>query len=82
MSVKQNRHPLYAAMLSFWELANDSYAGESVIKSKAAKYLPPTSGQRTDGYGSLNSPGQLSYEAYLMRAYYPDLYREAVEAAV
>ena len=82
MSVKQNRHPLYAAMLSFWELANDSYAGESVIKSKAAKYLPPTSGQRADGYGSLNSPGQLSYEAYLMRAYYPDLYREAVEAAV
>ena len=82
MSVKNNRHPLYTAMLASWELANDSYLGEQAIKAKASLYLPPTSGQRADGYGIQKSPGQLSYEAYLTRAYYPDLYKEAVEAAV
>lgn len=51
MSVKNNRHPLYTAMLASWELANDSYLGEQAIKAKASLYLPPTSGQRADGYG-------------------------------
>lgn len=82
MSIKSSRHPLYVAMLDSWELANDSYRGEKVIKEKGAAYLPPTSGQLVDGYGKHGTPGDASYQAYKMRAYYPDLYKEAVEAAV
>lgn len=77
-------HPLYTAVLSKWELGRDSYAGEQAIKDKGTQYLPATSGQIADGAdtGNKNSIGWKSYEAYKMRAVYPDIYSEAVEAAI
>ncbi|MBG89589.1 MAG: hypothetical protein CMO80_22200 [Verrucomicrobiales bacterium] len=78
-----NAHPLYTAMQEVWELGRDSFGGEPAIKDKRDKYLPPTSGMRNDGFGKVaNSEGDLAYEAYLIRSYYPDTYAEAVESAV
>jgi len=75
-------HPLYTAMLEVWKLGRDSYGGERAIKEEGTTYLPPTSGQVEDGQGSSKTPGQYAYEAYKQRAYYPDIYKEAVEAAI
>lgn len=75
-------HPHYTAMLSKWELGRDSYEGEDAIKAKGEQYLPPTSGQRADGYPTVNTAGANSYEAMKRRALYPDIYKEAVEAAI
>lgn len=76
-------HPLYQSMLSRWQLCADSYRGEEAIKDKGTLYLPPTSGQVVDGAGSNGaSLGQQAYDAYKLRAVYPDIYREAVEAAI
>lgn len=76
-------HPLYTAMMDAWEIGRDSYGGESVIKGKGTKYLPATSGQVQDGQGTdTQSIGEKSYQAYKTRAVYPDIYKEAVEAAI
>lgn len=76
-------HPLYAEMYSSWKLGRDSYDGEKEIKKATTTYLPATSGQIADGQGtSSRSPGQLAYNAYLKRSYYPGIYKEAVEAAI
>lgn len=76
-------HPLYTAMLSKWELGRDSYAGEDAIKAAGRIYLPPTSGQIADGViNDPNSPGGKAYEAYKTRALYPDIFSDAVEAAI
>lgn len=78
-----NAHPLYTAMREMWELGQDSFEGEAAIKDKTTTYLPATSGMYNDGFGKdSNSQGQKSYEAYLVRSYYPDIYAEAVESAV
>lgn len=74
-----NFHPLYGAMLGAWDLCMDCYDGEQAIKAKRAIYLPPTAGQVLDGYNIANSIGQQNYDAYLKRAYFPDLYSEAIE---
>ena len=79
---KNNVHPLYAAMADKWSLGIHSFEGEQSIKENGTAYLPPTSGQRADGQGIPNSPGEQAYQAYKMRAIYPDLLKEAVEAAV
>lgn len=78
----RNVHPLYTAMLKVWEQCRDSYGGQKAIKDKRGVYLPPTSGMRLDGYPTENTPGTEEYNAYLMRAYYPDTYEEAVNTAV
>jgi len=78
-----NAHPLYTAMSEMWELGADSFHGEAAIKDKTTTYLPATSGMINDGFGkSSESLGQKSYQAYLIRSYYPDIYAEAVESAV
>lgn len=80
---RTNAHPLYTAMQDIWQLGRDSYEGEVAIKEKRTTYLPATAGMYADGFGKGNeSEGDKAYSAYLTRAYYPDLYAEAVEAAV
>ena len=81
MSAK-NTHPLYSEMLAKWRLARDSYDGEDAIKSAGTTYLPATSGQILDGQGIGGTIGDKAYHAYKLRAVYPDLYKEAVEAAI
>lgn len=82
MSVKAT-HPFYNAMLEAWELGRDSFGGEDVIKAQGTKYLPATSGQIMDGQGvHPESIGQKSYDAYKARAIYPEIYSDAVEAAI
>lgn len=82
MSVKAT-HPFYNAMLSAWELGRDSYGGEEAIKAQGTRYLPATSGQILDGQGtSPDAIGEKAYQAYKTRAIYPDVYSDAVEAAI
>lgn len=76
-------HPFYTTMSDRWHLGCDSYDGEEAIKDGGTKYLPATSGQVEDGATRDNSSlGAKAYEAYKLRAVYPDIYREAVEAAI
>jgi hypothetical protein len=76
-------HPYYTNMLAQWELGLHSYEGERIIKSKGIRYLPATSGQIADGaLTSDSSIGGEAYKAYKLRAVYPGIYREAVEAAI
>lgn len=78
-----NAHPLYTAMSNCWRLGRDSYEGEAAIKDAGALYLPATSGMIADGFGKGGeNPGEQAYGAYLKRAYYPDVFAEAVESAV
>ncbi|QEQ95129.1 structural phage protein [Vibrio phage vB_VpS_BA3] len=81
---KINHHPLYTAMLSVWTMCRDCEGGSRVIKSKRDTYLPPTSGMLADGFSNtnLNSLGSKVYETYITRAYYPDVFKDAVETAV
>ena len=75
-------HPFYSAMLPKWVLGRKSYAGSEAIKAAGTTYLPATAGQIVNGYPNLGSLGSAEYEAYKLRAVYPDIYRTAVEAAI
>jgi len=53
------------------------------VKSKGALYLPPTKAHILDGYGKgYETVGQKDYEAYKLRARFPNFVREAVQMAV
>ena len=80
MSLK-SAHPLYVEYLSDWELCRDSLS-EKLIKEKGEVYLPPTSAHIMDGYGTPGAVGQAAYDAYKTRAVYPDIFQEAVAAAI
>ncbi|AIM40561.1 structural phage protein [Vibrio phage VpKK5] len=76
-------HPLYDAMKPYWEKGDDSYDGEDAIKHKGAVYLPATSSMKLDGFGTdPNGVGQHNYDAYKMRAVYPEIYKDAVDASI
>lgn len=75
-------HPLYSSMLDKWRLGRDSYEGEDAIKASGTIYLPATSGQIADGQGREDTLGEKAYQAYKMRAVYPDIFKDAVEAAI
>ena len=84
MGIKSH-HPKYTELLPFWQIANDSYQGETAIKGRGEIYLPMTSGQIADGAKNTTSTptaGALAYAAYVERSVYPDLYADAVDAAV
>ena len=83
MSVK-TLHPFYTQMLDKWLLGLDSYNGEDAIKAGSTKYLPATSGHVEDGQGTSGgtAEGDKAYDAYNIRAVYPDTYAGAVEAAI
>tara|TARA_B100000700_G_scaffold331816_1_gene469588 strand:- start:52707 stop:54101 length:1395 start_codon:yes stop_codon:yes gene_type:complete len=69
-------------MLEAWNKCNDAFMGSDTVKSKRDTYLPPTSGMRQDGFGKGDTAGEQSYQAYLTRAYFPDVFAEAVETAI
>lgn len=85
----ESTHPLYQAQNEDWTQMRDLYKGERHIKAKGVTYLPPTQGMIIDGMGTEANPsgakqkvGQKAYEAYKMRAVFPDFVKEAVEAYI
>jgi len=77
------KHPQFAHMAPKWEVCEDNYNGEDAIKDKGTQYLPATQGQIMDGQGKgPNHPGEQAYQSYKLRAVFPDLFAEAVEAAI
>jgi hypothetical protein len=78
-----SEHPDFSVFKPDWELMRDTYKGERQVKTKSTKYLPFTSSQLEDGAGNgANQPGQLAYNAYKMRARFPNFTREAIQMAV
>lgn len=72
-------HPDYVARRPDWVLMFDTNEGQRHIKSKTTQYLPATSGMRALGLNS-NDEGLALYEAYLIRAFFPDLVKETIRA--
>jgi hypothetical protein len=76
-------HPLYDEIKDDWVIVRDTYAGEAQIKEKGQVYLPPTQSMILDGVNrSSTSVGAQMYAAYILRAVWHDLYKEAVEAYI
>lgn len=74
-----SKNPLYSTHLVDWQQMRDTYRGERIVKKAGRTYLPATAGMLQDGMGS-EQPGLKAYEAYRMRARFPDSVRDAVEA--
>lgn len=77
-----SKHPLYSEFLEDWNVMEDTYRGERVIKSKGSKYLPPTSGMIADGFPTVDTPGWKAYNAYKTRAIFHGFVDEAVKTLV
>ncbi len=77
-----DKHPEYVERLGEWIQMRDTYAGERAVKSKRLDYLPATEGMVQDGMTTPSSPGWKDYEAYLLRAYFHDVVKDAVKAMV
>jgi hypothetical protein len=77
-----DKHPEFTARLGEWLQMSDTYDGERAVKSKRLDYLPATEGMVQDGMTTPSAPGWRDYEAYLMRAVYHDVVKNAVKAMV
>jgi hypothetical protein len=77
-----DKHPDYVERLGEWIQMADTYAGERAVKSKRLDYLPATEGMVQDGMTTPSSPGWKDYEAYLLRAYFHDVVKDAVKAMI
>ena len=75
-------HPDYTSRRPDWVVMFDTNEGQRHIKSKTTLYLPATSGMRalSDKKDELSGEGLKLYEAYLIRALFPDLVKETVRA--
>ncbi len=78
----ENLHPKYAVCVPDWRIVRDAHKGERHVKSLKLKYLPATSGMREMGMATADTEGSKMYEAYLMRAVFPDLVKPAINALV
>lgn len=76
------KHPDYVEFAEDWTQMRDTYRGERIVKEAGTKYLPATLGMIQDGMTVANAPGMLAYTGYKKRAHFPDIVREAVEAAI
>lgn len=76
-------NPAYTEHEKDWEAMADAYEGEGRVKEKSdgVKYLAFTPSQVLDGTGP-NSEGLRDYNAYKMRATFPDYVTDAVETLV
>jgi hypothetical protein len=77
-----DKHPEYIERLGEYVQMADTYAGERAVKSKRLDYLPASEGMVQDGMTTPSAPGWRDYEAYLLRAVFHDVVREAVKAMV
>ena len=76
-----SQHPLYSEHLEDWTTMRDVHRGERRIKDKGVVYLPATSGQQADGF-TVGQPGRTAYDAYKIRASFPDVVRVAIESMI
>lgn len=79
------KHPLYGMYSEDWESNRDAYDGQRKVKEKGVKYLPPTEAMLLDGMSSKCNGTELgykNYQAYLLRAVFPDFMRESVETHI
>ncbi|MFC5385178.1 DUF4055 domain-containing protein [Aquamicrobium segne] len=74
-------HPLYDAFLPSWTLLRDSFEGEDDIKARGETYLPTKTGIEAL---ALKDPARAAkaYDAYKLRAEFPDLVALTVRGAV
>jgi len=77
-----DKHPDYSRRVGQWIKLDDCFAGEEAVKAKKLDYLPATEGMVMDGMTTPQSPGWKDYEAYLLRAYYHNYVRDAVQAII
>ena len=75
-------HPKYDEFRQEWQMLRDSYKGDAAIKRAGATYLPPTPGHIIDGMTSSSEAGYIAYEAYKLRAVYPDFFRQGVATII
>jgi len=75
-------HPDYLARRPDWVVMFDANEGQRHIKTKSTQYLPATSGMRalSATKEKLSDEGLALYNAYLIRAFFPDLIKETVRA--
>jgi len=76
-----SQHPLYESNIDDWQTMRDTYGGERIVKDADTTYLPPTSGQVIDGMES-GQDGRIAYDAYKLRARFPDYVSDAVEMLI
>lgn len=72
-------HPSYDAFAPSWRLMRDCMAGEDEVKSKGERYLPMKSGTRAISDVALRAA---AYDAYKLRAEFPELVAPTVRGAV
>jgi hypothetical protein len=77
-----DKHPEYTEHLGEWIQLIDTFKGQRAIKSKRLDYLPATEGMVQDGMTSPTAPGWKDYDAYLMRAHFHDVMKDAVKAMI
>ena len=77
-----DKNPLFTAKLGEWIQMADTYAGERRVKEKRLDYLPPSEAMVQDGMTTPTSPGWKDYDAYITRAYFHDVVKEAVRAMI
>jgi hypothetical protein len=83
MSDLSAKHPQYTDVSQDWKLMRDAYKGERAVKKRGVVYLPPTSAMIKDGFLiNAESDGRKAYDAYVLRARFPNFVREAVQMAV
>lgn len=79
----ESMHPHYANFIADWRMVRDFAKGERAVKAKTTEYLPATKGMLLDGMGSTannkSKLGQEVYDAYLLRAVFPEYMRDALE---
>lgn len=73
------RHPAFRAFASSWQLMRDAIDGEDAIKSRGEAYLPMKSGTAAIADATKK---QAAYDAYKMRAEFPELVAPTVRGTV
>lgn len=76
-----SKHPKFSEFFMTWQKLRDCYAGQDEIKAKGEVYLPPTPGHLIDGMGT-DQRGRKNYQAYKMRAVFPEYVEAAVQETV
>ena len=76
-------HPRYADQAPDWIKLRDFAKGERAVKAKTTTYLPATKGMLLDGMGQTatnkSQLGQEVYDAYLLRAVFPEYMMDALQ---
>lgn len=77
-----NEHPDYQEHKEEWEQLRHAFKGQGEVKRERTKYLPALPSHLLDGMHTKNDIGWKNYDAYLMRAVFPDFMTVGVETLV